>query len=161
MENNTHTLELWTEFYNDVESGLKPFELRYNDRDYKVGDYLNLLEYDNNKGEFTGKQCTKKVTYMLLGGAFGLDKGCVIMGLENNNYQALKEENESLTTQLAKANSDKERLGASLKLHLDTVNTDINIMRNSIFDKDDVVLEQAEIYASRITKILQDCGITL
>lgn len=61
-----------------------------------------------------------------------------------NNYQSLKEENEELSTQLAKANSDKEKLATSLK-HI-----------RASMDK-----YGFETTANDITKTLQDCGITL
>jgi hypothetical protein len=64
-----------------------------------------------------------------------------------------------LTTQLAKANSDKERLGELLKRSLETVETDISIMIEHSQDGD--VLDQANFYANQIKQTLQDCGITL
>ena len=35
-------LKLNTEYYDDVKKGLKTFEVRKNDRDFKVGDILSL-----------------------------------------------------------------------------------------------------------------------
>jgi cell shape-determining protein MreC len=61
-----------------------------------------------------------------------------------NNYQALKEENERLTTQLAKANSDKEKLGELLKEVAPILKSYGMIGRSG-----------------HIGQILQDCGITL
>lgn len=36
----THELKINKEYLEDLLSGLKKFEIRYNDRNYKVGDYL-------------------------------------------------------------------------------------------------------------------------
>ena len=40
------------------------FELRNNDKDYKVGDTLRLLEFDY--GTYTGRECNRIITYVLL-----------------------------------------------------------------------------------------------
>jgi acyl-coenzyme A synthetase/AMP-(fatty) acid ligase len=40
-----HTLKIWPEYYKEVESGLKTFEFRNNDRNFKTGD---LVELDND-----------------------------------------------------------------------------------------------------------------
>jgi hypothetical protein len=81
-----------------------------------------------------------------------------------NNYQALKEENEELTTQLAKANSDKERLGELLKLWAIIKAEDITIMKSQCPEDEQGyydVLHQCEISYNNILQTLQDCGITL
>lgn len=49
-----HELKISPEYYMDVVSGVKPFEIRKNDRDFKVGDCVKLNEYDAENG-YTGK----------------------------------------------------------------------------------------------------------
>ncbi|MFH7619636.1 DUF3850 domain-containing protein [Leuconostoc mesenteroides] len=44
-----HELKLDTEYFDDVNSGLKTFEIRKNDRDYQVGDLLSLSRFENGK----------------------------------------------------------------------------------------------------------------
>ena len=46
----THTLKLESKFFVDVVRGLKSFEIRKNDRDFNVGDYIILKRYDPKKG---------------------------------------------------------------------------------------------------------------
>jgi len=41
----THELKVWPEFYGPLHTGDKLFELRYDDRYYKVGDGLVLREF--------------------------------------------------------------------------------------------------------------------
>jgi hypothetical protein len=41
----THDLKCWPEFFCPVRDRLKTFEVRYNDRDYKVNDRLYLREF--------------------------------------------------------------------------------------------------------------------
>jgi len=78
----THELKTWTEYFTEIKSRNKTFELRKNDRDYKVGDILILQDFDNNSGQYSGTEIIAYVTYVLHGGAFGLDKGYCIMGLK-------------------------------------------------------------------------------
>ncbi len=75
-----HKLKTWTEYYKAIESGEKTFELRVNDRDFKLDDILILQEWNEDIG-FTGKELQKKVSYILNGGVFGLEEGYVIMSL--------------------------------------------------------------------------------
>lgn len=76
-----HDIKCWPEFYEDVESGAKPFELRKNDRDYRVGDTLLIREWLKNLGNYTGRKCRREVTYLISGPAFGLAADYVCMGL--------------------------------------------------------------------------------
>lgn len=81
-----HDLKVWPQYYEAVEAGLKPFEIRKNDRDYQVGDTLRLREYSPGPDEYTGKETRRIVTFMLngddpMGFAFGLRSGFVALGL--------------------------------------------------------------------------------
>jgi len=77
-----HELKTWTEHFQDVWDGIKTFELRKNDRDYKVGDILLLREYNLDENEYTGNTIHKYVTHILEGGQFGLEEGYIIMSIE-------------------------------------------------------------------------------
>ena len=80
---NTHELKILPKWYADVESGKKNFEIRRNDRDFKVGDYLVLQEYE--KGRYTGRQITRRIQYIYQGdGTYGLSEEFCVLGLENN-----------------------------------------------------------------------------
>ena len=48
-ENKVHEIKIAASYYDDVTSGRKRFELRKNDRGYKVGDSLKMLEFDEGK----------------------------------------------------------------------------------------------------------------
>lgn len=79
----THHLKTWTRYYYAIVNGTKTFELRKNDRNYQVGDTLVLQEYDENENEYTGRECSVVVTYVLLQAThFGLMDGFCIMGFE-------------------------------------------------------------------------------
>lgn len=85
-EAREHDLKVHVPFFGAVESGTKPFELRRNDRDYRVGDFLRLREYLQHQQEYTGRETTKVVTFLLNGdtteGAnFGVQPGFVALGI--------------------------------------------------------------------------------
>lgn len=77
----THDLKTWPQFYAAVADGSKPFEARENDRQFNVGDTLNLREWDPATREYTGRSTQRRVSYVLQGGAFGIERGHCIMGL--------------------------------------------------------------------------------
>ena len=80
-----HDLKLLSEYYSAVVSGAKKFEIRYNDRDYKVGDILFLREFDGL--QYTGRKTCVKVTYVLHGGVYGLAKEYVILSIRLIGYE--------------------------------------------------------------------------
>lgn len=78
-ERKVHELKLAQMFFTDVASGKKRFELRKNDRGFKVGDGLRLKEYTN--GQETGKYIDADVVYMLENWT-GLKDDYCILGIE-------------------------------------------------------------------------------
>ncbi|WP_216355020.1 DUF3850 domain-containing protein, partial [Gilliamella apicola] len=60
----THSLKIKSEHYINIINGTKTAEIRYNDRNYQVGDILILNEIDEN-GVFTGNNCAVIVTHIL------------------------------------------------------------------------------------------------
>lgn len=60
----THELKIKSEYFVDVELGFKLAEIRYNDRNYKVGDFLVLHEIDEH-GNRTGNQCSAIISHIL------------------------------------------------------------------------------------------------
>ena len=77
-----HELKTWPEYWAEIFFGHKTFEVRQNDRDYKIGDKLILCEWDNDKKEYTGRQLARTITYILEGGQFGIEKGAVVMSIQ-------------------------------------------------------------------------------
>lgn len=59
-----HELKLREQFYGSVLAGLKTFEVRFNDRNYQVGDVLVLKEWDWVQERFSGREIEKEVTYI-------------------------------------------------------------------------------------------------
>jgi len=60
-----HELKIWTEYFEGVVTGVKKFEYRLNDRDYRVGDILYLREYIKEAEIYSGREIKVLVTYIL------------------------------------------------------------------------------------------------
>ena len=60
----THRLKIKSDHFSAVINKTKTAEIRYNDRNYQVGDILILNEIDEN-GVFTGNNCVVIVTHVL------------------------------------------------------------------------------------------------
>jgi len=82
-----HQLKIKQEYFEDVVSGRKTFEVRKNDRNFRVGDFLALNELTphecNSKHEHleTGRSALFHVHYILDDPEF-LKEGYVILGIE-------------------------------------------------------------------------------
>lgn len=75
-----HDLKTWPEFFDEVIAGRKPFEVRRNDRGYRVGDVLHLREWSPSSQSYSGRSTRQVVTY-LMSDRFGVDPAMVIMGI--------------------------------------------------------------------------------
>ncbi|NBA21254.1 DUF3850 domain-containing protein [Enterococcus hirae] len=71
-----HELKILPEYFEAVTSGRKRFEIRKNDRDYKVGDRLYLREW--NGENFTGGSYKAEVTYIT---DYEQKDGYVVLGI--------------------------------------------------------------------------------
>ena len=88
-----HVIKCWMPYFEDCVNGLKTFDVRWNDRDYRVGDVLRMQEFDPNTetqtepgrctcGTLTGREASFDVRYALYGdGNFGLPQNIVVMGI--------------------------------------------------------------------------------
>lgn len=85
----THTLNTDHEVFDATTKGLKTYEIRKDDRGYKVGDELWLKETvatgaemaDGAPLEYTGRVMAVEVTHILRGPIYGLVDGWVIMSI--------------------------------------------------------------------------------
>ena len=59
-----HDLKSQPPFFEEILARHKTFEIRINDRDFKVGDMLRLKEWDPRTGEFTGRVVVCNVFYV-------------------------------------------------------------------------------------------------
>ena len=78
--NKIHELKILPEYFKAVCSGNKNFELRKDDRDYMVGDYIDFYEFDGK--QYTGRSLKFiKINYILRNcPEYGLADGYCILG---------------------------------------------------------------------------------
>src|SRR5512134_650630 len=62
---STHALKTWPIYFQPLYDGKKTFEVRKNDRGFKVGDTLNLLEWDPEMERYTMRSCLARVLYIM------------------------------------------------------------------------------------------------
>ena len=77
-----HDLKILPEYYVSILSGEKRFEVRRNDRDFNVGDFLYLREYDKSTSSYTGRGILCIVTYILRDDVDFVKVGYCIMSID-------------------------------------------------------------------------------
>lgn len=80
MSRQHHYLKILPQYYMAVENGTKTFEVRFNNRGYKVWDILHLQEFVPPE-TYTGRELYREVTYVLDDGAY-CKEGFVVMGFK-------------------------------------------------------------------------------
>jgi hypothetical protein len=95
----THELKTWPEYFQPVMEGVKPFEIRFDDRGFEVGDTLRLREWKpcmeqgcslrnrgahcnscaGDGGRYTGNEVEKRVTYIT---DYKQRPGMVVLGMK-------------------------------------------------------------------------------
>jgi hypothetical protein len=85
----THELKSWTPYFASINEGIAKFDLRWNDRKFRVGDIACFQEFEDTLDIFTGRVCERRITYIVEGvgpGSIeplkGLMRGYVILSLE-------------------------------------------------------------------------------
>lgn len=75
------------EYYKEIRSHRKMFELRKDDSDYEVGDILILREWDGEK--YTGGRTRREITYILRNcPEYGLMDGYCILSLQTPGWDS-------------------------------------------------------------------------
>lgn len=70
-----HELKIYPQYFKEILNGNKKFEIRKNDRYFKVGDKVLLREWDNIK--YSGRTIYAEITYILAEGFIGLAEGYI------------------------------------------------------------------------------------
>ena len=76
-----HELKTWPEFFKSVANGDKTFEIRRDDRDFRVGDLLLLREWDPVTSSYSGRELHRQIKYMTERGNPWVKEGFVVLGL--------------------------------------------------------------------------------
>lgn len=72
-----HYIKCWTEFFDQVIAGNKPWELRVNDRNYCVGDEVVLQDFNNETKTYTGREYESVIDFVLKKSPWLLDGHCI------------------------------------------------------------------------------------
>lgn len=81
MKDHVVVKKILPEYFSEVKTYRKNFELRKDEDDIQVGDVLVLREY--NDGEYTDRAVARRVTYVLRNcEEYGLMKGYCIIGFQ-------------------------------------------------------------------------------
>lgn len=109
--------------FQAIKDGIKNFELRLNDRDFRAGDHLMLREY--NLGEYTGEHLWAEVTYVLTG--YGLQSGYCVMALDVGLTGAAERIKRTAQAEIERLQLEEfwqSPSGAFLRVYLDSRNID-------------------------------------
>ena len=60
-----HKIKTLPQYFQPLCEGIKTLELRLNDRDYQVGDFLYSCEWSPNAQAFTKRTCILEVTHIV------------------------------------------------------------------------------------------------
>lgn len=81
-------LKILPEYYKQVRIHRKTFEIRKDDRDFEVGDILELREWDGQN--YTGHMTRREITYILRDAKeYGLDDGYCILALQTPGWDGI------------------------------------------------------------------------
>lgn len=78
-DKSMHELKISPSNFSDVASSRMSFQIRKDDRNYKIDDYIYLREYDEDT--YTGRSLPARITH-LLSEAEGLQKGYVLLNIK-------------------------------------------------------------------------------
>lgn len=88
--NKLHDIKILKEYFDAKLAGLKPWEIRKDDRGYEVGDWLRLREIvpvpdsEPVMHEYTGRVLITEVLYIHRG--MGLQDGYIVMSERPEDY---------------------------------------------------------------------------
>lgn len=64
MKSKTHFIKIEPQYFLHVINKIKKFEIRKNDRKYKIGDIVVLQEYKKETNAYTGRTAIIEITYI-------------------------------------------------------------------------------------------------
>lgn len=76
-----HTLKITNDNWDNIELGRKKFEIRYNDRNYQLGDKIRFMTEDGLwKRKHTDPETFYNIIFVQSG--YGLENNFVVLGIE-------------------------------------------------------------------------------
>lgn len=78
-----HRMKCWPAYFQLLKVEVKTFEVREKkNRDFQIGDLLQLEEWDPRTGRYSGEMITMEITFILEGGQFGINQAFVVMSVK-------------------------------------------------------------------------------
>lgn len=77
----THVLKCHPFPFDCTAAGFKPYEVRVNDRNYHIGDGVELRRWDPDAGKYTGQRLTARIGHVTAGGEWGLPPSLCVFSL--------------------------------------------------------------------------------
>jgi len=74
-----HELKVHPQYFREIKAGRKNWELRLNDRDFQLGDFLYLREYNPIEKTYTGDEIDNLEIIYILSGYYALAENHVII----------------------------------------------------------------------------------
>ncbi len=76
-----HEVKTWADPFRATWSGDKPYEIRNDDRGYRVGDVLHEREWYEHCDAYSGREMFARITHKTSGGEWGLPSGLCVLGI--------------------------------------------------------------------------------
>lgn len=76
-----HVVKSWPMWFDLVWRDDKKYEVRKDDRDYKVGDVLIMLEWDPDTQLYTGREIRAEISHKVGDNCEGIMTGYCVLGL--------------------------------------------------------------------------------
>ena len=79
-EHIDYELKTWPEFFDHILRRKKTFEIRNDDRNFKIGDLVLLREYEPISSKYTGRSILVRILYIT---SFGQYPGFVVFSFDH------------------------------------------------------------------------------
>ena len=76
-----HEFKTWPMPFWALSRGVKTYEIRKDDRDFRVGDLLRLREWSQISEDYTGCEIVARISYKTPGGEWGLPMDVCVLGI--------------------------------------------------------------------------------
>jgi len=83
-----HALKTWSCYFDDVAAGRKRYEIRYDDRDFSIGDVVVLVETPTGSETITRRIAVVRIT-SILRGFDGLTPGFIAFSFDPVSVQVV------------------------------------------------------------------------
>lgn len=84
-----HELKVHPQYFKEIKAGRKNWELRLNDRDFQIGDFLYLREYNPEEKIYTGNEIDNLEILYILSDYYALIENHVVISFAYKRMELL------------------------------------------------------------------------